>query len=211
MLKSLHPKNANSENGFTLMEVMVAIVILTIGMLGAALLMANVYKNTVRSRYMATAAALANEKLEDLSRFGVGDPRASLAGGSLDPNNPQGAQTQPWNGVTYLVAYYDTVTLSSSTGAMSETRQILYNGGTYFTTQQFTADGIWHWDTTTGYPSTPAQTFSSTGETYLRLWKIDADTPVTGNVLITVNVVLKNDAIQPPVSFEMSMVRPSLN
>jgi len=44
MSQLLRPKNADVEAGFTLMEVMVALVILTIGMMSIALLMANVYK-----------------------------------------------------------------------------------------------------------------------------------------------------------------------
>jgi Tfp pilus assembly protein PilV len=191
------------------MEVMVALTILTIGLMAGALLMANVYKSTARSRYMAMAAALATEKLEDLSRFPNSDPRGSNPGGSLDPNNPQAAQTVTWNSVTYVVPYYDTVTYNNSNGAMAETYQVLYSGATNFTTQQFTADGLWHWDTTSGYPSTPSSTAPTGGLTFKRLWKIDADTPVTGNVLVTVKVVLVQDASEFPVVYQMSMVRPS--
>lgn len=59
---------------------MVAIGVLTVGLMSIAALMANVYKNTVRSRYMSSAARLASEKLEDLTSYGLSDPRAHLAG-----------------------------------------------------------------------------------------------------------------------------------
>ena len=57
--------------GFTLVEVLVAVAILTIGLMASALLMSDTYKYSVRSRYMAEAAQLASEKLKDLSRFPV--------------------------------------------------------------------------------------------------------------------------------------------
>ena len=44
MFQLLRPRNADEEKGFTLLEVMVAILILTIGLMSAAMLMANVYK-----------------------------------------------------------------------------------------------------------------------------------------------------------------------
>jgi len=47
--------------GFSLMEVMIALVVLTIGLMSIALLMTNVYKSTVRSRYMSLAATFASE------------------------------------------------------------------------------------------------------------------------------------------------------
>jgi prepilin-type N-terminal cleavage/methylation domain-containing protein len=55
--------------GFTLVEVLVSIAVLSIGLLAAALLMSITYKYSVRSRYMAEAAQLASEKLEDLGRY----------------------------------------------------------------------------------------------------------------------------------------------
>src|ERR1035438_2310113 len=86
MSQSHLPKNADVQAGFTLVEVMVALVVLTIGMMSMALLMGNVYKSTVRSRYMSLAATFASEKLEDLNSYSLSDPRAHLAGGSLTSN-----------------------------------------------------------------------------------------------------------------------------
>jgi prepilin-type N-terminal cleavage/methylation domain-containing protein len=215
MLQLRLSRNADAKNGFTLMEVMVAMVVLTIGMMSAALLMGNVYRNTVRSRYVAMAAALANEKLEDLSRFSISDPRGSAAGGSLTTNTPPQSVVWTQAGTTVLVDYYDTVTLDNTTGSVSETRQILYNGAIDFTTQTFTADGLWHWDTTSGYPSTPVSTGPTAGVTYNRRWLIQQDTPVQYSELITVLVTCMDTTIAPPgtppITFQMSMVRPSLN
>ena len=205
MSQLLRPKNADVEAGFTLMEVMVALVILTIGMMSIAVLMANVYKGTVRSRYMSLAATMASEKLEDLSSFALSDPRAHLAGGSLTSN--VGPVSQTWNSSTVAVDYYDTVTLDNTSGAMNETYEILNGANVQYVTQSFTADGIWHWDTTSGYPSTPTSTVP-TGITFNRRWVIQANTPVTGVTMITVLVTLMDNYITPPVTFQMSTVRP---
>jgi len=240
MSQSLHltrpcvRKNAGGEAGFTLMEVMVALVVLTIGLMSIAVLMATVYKQAVRSRYASLAAMLASEKLEDLCSFGQNDMRAHLAGGTLT-SNPTTAATvdapvsASWNTTSYVtVTYYDTVTLSntggaaggSTTGAMNESFEILDSSTppkTYYVTQTFTPDGILHWYSTTPftgvdglphyYPSYPSTT-APTGETYLRTWQIQSNTPVAGLTTITVLVSLIDTTMNPPVSFQMSTVRP---
>jgi prepilin-type N-terminal cleavage/methylation domain-containing protein len=205
MFQSLRLKNANVEDGFTLMEVMVALVILTVGLMSGALLMANVYKNTVRSRYMSTAATLASEKLENLSRFANSDPRGSLAGGSL--TSDVGPVSATWNSTTVSVDYYDSVTLDNTNGAMNQTYEILNGTTVKYVTQQFTADGLLHWNTANGLPSAPSTTAPS-GITFKRRWVIEQNTPVTGVQLVTVSVTLMDSTVQPPVTFQMSMVRP---
>jgi prepilin-type N-terminal cleavage/methylation domain-containing protein len=200
------------EAGFTLMECMVALTILTIGMMSIALLMANVYQGTVRSRYMSLASMLASEKLEDLCSYSLSDPRAHLAGGVLASSmaGVQAPASATWNASTITVDYYDTVTFSNSSGAMNETFEILSGTTTNYVTQTFTADGLLHWDSTDGppyYPSKPTTTAPS-GETYLRTWQIQANTPVTGLTTITVLVTLMDDSVKPYVSFQMATVRP---
>jgi Tfp pilus assembly protein PilV len=206
MMKSKFAHNTDVQAGFSLLEAMVAIGVLTLGMGSIAALMTNVYKNTVRSRFMSSAARLASEKLEDLTSYGLSDPRAHLAGGSLTADTPPVSQT--WNSGTVYVDYYDTVTLNSATGAMSETYEILNGTNVQYVTQSFTADGLWHWNTASGYPSAPSSTPPTAGETYDRRWTIQANTPVTGLYMITVLVTLENNAISPPVTFQMSTVRP---
>lgn len=185
---------------------MVAIGVLTVGLMSIAALMANVYKNTVRSRYMLSAARLASEKLEDLTSYGLSDPRAHLAGGSLTADTAPSAQT--WNSGTVYVNYYDTVTLNNATGSMSETYEILNGSNVQYVTQSFAANGILQWNTASGYPSAPSSTAPTVGETYDRRWTIQANTPVTGLYMITVLVTLENGSISPPVTFQMSTVRP---
>ena len=206
MKEQRRARHAHEQAAFTLMEVMVALVILTIGLMSMAVLMANVYKSTVRSRYMSLAATLASEKLEDLSSYGLSDPRAHLPGGSLTSDIAPANQT--WNSGTVSVDYYDTVTLNNATGAMSETYEVLNGANVQFVTQTFTADGLWHWDSASGYPSTPSSTPPTVGETFNRRWVIQANTPVTGLYMITVLVTYVNSSMSPPVTFQMSTVRP---
>ncbi len=79
-------RRASRERGFTLAEVMVAIVILAVGLLGLAALMAQLTGTSGQSRYMGTEVMLASEKLEDLNRLPVGDANLA-AGGSLAADN----------------------------------------------------------------------------------------------------------------------------
>lgn len=212
MSQSRRPNNSEVDAGFSMMEVLVALTILTIGLMAIALLMANVYKDTVRSRYMSLASMLASEKLEDLTSYSLSDPRAHLAGGVLASTFAavQPPSSSTWNGSTITVDYYDTVTFNNSNGGMNETFEILNGATVNYVTQSFTPDGLLHWDHTNGppyYPSTPTTT-APTGETFLRTWQIQADTPSTGLTTITVLVTLMDSTIYPPVTFQISVVRP---
>jgi len=216
------PKKAEVEAGFTLLEVMVALMVLTVGLMSIALLMANVYKQTVRSRYASLASMMATEKMEDLLSYGQSDPRAHLAGGTLTTSISTATLSDTpvnasWNGGTVTVDYYDTVTLNNSssttTPAMQETLEILTTttpATVEYVTQSFYANGILQWDSATGppyYPSAPTTTAPS-GETFLRTWQIQSNTPATNLTTITVLVALIDSTMNPPVSTQISAVRP---
>jgi prepilin-type N-terminal cleavage/methylation domain-containing protein len=80
--------------GFALIETIIAIVILAVGLLGVAALLAKVSGTSVDSRYMGTQVMLASEKLEDLNRA----PKATLVpGGGLAANT--GAYGTYWDQV----------------------------------------------------------------------------------------------------------------
>ncbi len=83
-----HAVSAAANSGFTILEVMVAILVLTIGLVGTAALMSTTVSSTARSHLMSTAALLASEKLEDLSRFDVNDSPVA-PGGSLVAEHDQ--------------------------------------------------------------------------------------------------------------------------
>ena len=63
--------------GFTLVEVLVAILILTVGLLGMAALTVGIIKGNKLSSDLTTATTLAQDKMEDLRRLGYsGTPAA---------------------------------------------------------------------------------------------------------------------------------------
>jgi prepilin-type N-terminal cleavage/methylation domain-containing protein len=200
------PKQTERERGFTLIETVVSIGVLAIGLTAMALLVANSLSGTDRSRYLGLATTLASEKLEDLNRWPENDPNvfvpaASNTAGSLTSdivqNVTSGAVTEP-------VSYYDEVLLSSAGGSVSETRTGLDgSGNVQYTTTSHSANGT----VTTASPSTTPPTTQGM-DNFKRRWIIEKDQPTTGVRRITVLVTLMNQSVQPPVSFQMTMVRP---
>jgi prepilin-type N-terminal cleavage/methylation domain-containing protein len=102
--------HVRKQAGFTLIETMVAIVLLCIGLLSVAALMSQMVRGSSTSRYMSSAAMLASEKLEDLNRYASTDAAvAASPAGSLGADTP---------------GYFDNVVVSTDNGSMTET----YNG-----------------------------------------------------------------------------------
>src|SRR3954470_8139096 len=92
--------NRKRQHGFTLIEVMVSVTILTIGMVSVAALATTMLATGKRSKYMTLASTLASEKLEDLSRWPSDQPQVcvptgSTTAGSLTTDNPPVAITCP--------------------------------------------------------------------------------------------------------------------
>jgi len=97
-------RKKRTQTGFALIEVILAIGILAVGLLGLAALMAQLTGNTTQSRYLGTEVMLASEKLEDLNQLSTND--ASLApGGSLTADN---------------ATYFDFVQVSSDNGIVKD-------------------------------------------------------------------------------------------
>lgn len=59
-----------NEKGFTLLEILIAILILSIGLLGMASLTVGIINGNRFSKDMATATTLAQEKMEEVRRLG---------------------------------------------------------------------------------------------------------------------------------------------
>jgi prepilin-type N-terminal cleavage/methylation domain-containing protein len=108
MEKSLSRRNAQSQRGFTLIETMVAIVVLAIGLMSMAALISQSVRGSTNSRSMSSASMLTTEKLEDLNRYSITDPGVALGGGI-------GAD---------VAGYFDTIQVSTGSGMISEN----YNG-----------------------------------------------------------------------------------
>jgi Tfp pilus assembly protein PilV len=213
-----------------MMEVLIAMGVLSVGLMASALLMSNTYKYSVRSRYMSEAAQLASEKLEDLNRYPVSTSNGTV---SPDPNIfvPSGANYCGIAGVSCVgnlssnaatlaitaqeagaggtesagassgVSYSDEIFLSTANGTLQETYQTVAGASPQYTSLSYSPNGLLPVIQT----STTAPT---TGETFSRRWVIEQDQPIAGVRRITVLVTLVDDTIQPPVKFQMSMVRP---
>jgi type IV pilus assembly protein PilV len=183
MAESVSLRKSRRQRGFTLIETMVAIMVLSIGLVATAALMSTSVSSTSRSHYMSTASMLASEKLEDLDRYNANDSPMA-AGGSLTGD---------------AAGYFDDVQISTNNGNINETTT--QNGVTTVYTQQ-PGGNI----TVTQNASLPAPTPDTL--TFDRRWLITQNSPVNGVRTITVLVTLTNQSLKPPVTFEMSEVRP---
>src|SRR5271154_710031 len=98
-------RKPRAQRGFTLIETMVAILVLTIGLVGTAALMSQSVNMGAHARFVSTAALLASEKMEDLDRFPDNDANLN-PGGSLAAD---------------VAGYSDSVQISSNNGNINET------------------------------------------------------------------------------------------
>lgn len=193
------------QHGFTLIESLAAILVLSIGLVGMAALMSNMMTGGARSRYMSEAAMLASEKLEDLERYPAADPNVAVtsgtSAGSLDSDVSAGVTS---NGGTESVDYFDTIQLSATGGSISETASGKdANGNTNYTTITHAPTG----EITSAVWSTPPAPGADT-LAFERRWMIEKDQPIGGVRRITVLVTLTNPVLVKSVTFQMSMVRP---
>jgi prepilin-type N-terminal cleavage/methylation domain-containing protein len=186
--------------GFTLLEVLVAIGVLSIGLMATAALISRTLQDTVRSRQMSLAAVLASEKLEDLSRWPASDPHVAVPTGGTAGSLTDDVTADVVVGVSVTrVNYFDDVSEGLTPGSFSETVSSLdpTTGRLVYTTTTHSPDG----SITTSISDTPPIQIS-----YKRRWLIEADQPVPGVRRITV-VVTTLDPVRP-VRFQMSTVRP---
>lgn len=62
----MNMRKANNNSGFTLMEVLVAMLILSVGLLGMAALLTGIINSNKLSNRISTATVLAQDKMEDI-------------------------------------------------------------------------------------------------------------------------------------------------
>jgi prepilin-type N-terminal cleavage/methylation domain-containing protein len=188
--------------GFTLLEMMIAITVLAVGMLGLAAMLCTMSTSTETSRYASTASLLASEKLEQLSHYPKKDPRIVVSDGVT-----AGSLTNDQS--TDGIDYFDQVFVSSggsstnSDGLIAETTSGTdANGNPDYTTISQSPNGEVKPPT---HSSTPPS--SSTMLAFKRRWLIEKDVPAQGVCRMTVKVTLENVPKASAVNFQMSMVR----
>lgn len=183
--------NRRRASGFTLIETLIAVTILTAGLLALGGLVARTASTADSSRYMSTQSLLVSEKLDDLNRLPATDSEIAVPVGTTAGS--LGADVD---------GYFDTVELSSGNGSMVETWTSLDGAGnTVYTTTTHNPDGVVLEVASNAPPATNPSTL-----TFKRRWVIEKDTPIVGVRRITVAVTLN---VNPPAApFQMSMVRP---
>ena len=92
-------KAVSDEHGFTLLEIFIAILLLTVGLLGTAALTTGVVRGNIDSRLLTSATAIGQSCLEENRRVGYASAGAVPTGGS---NSCQtGNSTVTANGVSF--------------------------------------------------------------------------------------------------------------
>ncbi len=201
--------------GFSMLEVVIALAILSVGVMAAAALTVKMLGTGRQSKYMSLAATLASEKLEDLNRYSPNDPQVCVPAGvasvgSLSQPIVQSTTCTAGTGLTDTVAYYDTVNIgvsesnsdcpNATAGCFSETTTGITGGNNSYTTTYHSPDG---------QIVTPAATSTAPANmTFQRNWIIEGNTPVTGTRRVTVLVTLLDKTVVPTVTYQMSLVRP---
>ena len=79
-MKSVILRLSHDQQGFTLIELFTAIVLLTIGLLGTAALTAGVVKGNIASRNVSTATAIAQSCFQENRRVGYTNAGTSASG-----------------------------------------------------------------------------------------------------------------------------------
>jgi prepilin-type N-terminal cleavage/methylation domain-containing protein len=186
MAMSKHSK-VRCERGFTLLETLIAIVILTVGLLALAGFMSKMDLASNQSRYMGNVTLLASEKLESLNKVAKSDPVLAV-GGSL---------TADVNG------YNDQVAVSVGDGVFQEQVEGDYDPVTGKTaTEIYTQgpDGVFHND----------KPMAANTPVFTRRWLIENGSDVglpASTKRITVLVTAPSQGAGKPATVQMSMVR----
>lgn len=204
METSLLLRNTQHERGFSLIETVVAISVLSVGLLSLGALMARMLSTTTRSGFMSTAMQLASEKLEDLNRYPFNDPNIAITSGATAGSLTADVVTSvvSSDGESHSVVYWDEVRFSVTGGAVTEVKSKIVGGATQYDISTHQPDGTVSWQL--GQTTLPSV---NNMIRYKRRWIIEKDQPITGVRRVTVLVTLQNP-VATPVTAQMSMVRP---
>jgi len=174
------------ESGFSLIEAIVATIVLTIGVVGVAATIGSAVRTTDDSKYTTIASTLVTEKMEDLSRWPANDTSVS-AGGSLTADT---------------AGYFDNISMAADGGNYTEVSGT--TGSYVVVTINPQNNPVPSSATVATSPAVPV--------TFDRRWLIETGPTVNGVVLTgarRITVWIQSvGAIKPPITFQMSMVRP---
>ncbi len=182
---------APSERGFTLLEVLIAMFVLSTGLIALSSLAAQNLNGTARSRYTSLASTYASEKLEDLNQWPTTDPDVCVSSGGTAGSLTTDSQVSSvtCNGVTTTgtMNYYDDVQIADTNGKVCETVSTIVSGAESYVTTCHTAGGQ---ITSTSSPTANGADVGTIA--FHRRWTIEMDQPITNVRRVTVLVTLEN-------------------
>lgn len=195
--------NRQDSKGFSLVEVLISMAIMTVGLLGVAALIGSTLAAGAQARYMNIANVLASEKLDNLNKLPASDANVQGGGSLAGPATCAAGDD-----------YCDQVVVSELSGANYETQTQNVNGVNQTTTIVHTNNGCIDTPANCGVPAP-----TGNGNIFTRRWLITPNPVITdpggnpralpGGRRITVLVSLSgNQPGKLPVTFQMSMVRP---
>ncbi len=100
------PERLQADGGFTLVEVLISMLILTIGMMAIAGLLAVTTQMQIGAREAARSTRLAQDKIDELMKLNFSSDPAVAVGGDLDANATNYSETPidgsgtPLDGIT---------------------------------------------------------------------------------------------------------------
>jgi type IV pilus assembly protein PilV len=116
-----------TQDGFTLIEIFIAILLLTIGLLGTAALTTGVVRGNLESKNMTTATSIAQTCLEENRRVGYANAGAVPVGGSNSCQS--GNATVSFNGISFSRTLTVTPTPADATNIRTLTVTVTWAEG----------------------------------------------------------------------------------
>lgn len=188
--------HASGQSGFSMIEMLIAIIVLSVGLLSLAGFMSRTEMTTGQSRYVNTAALLCSEKLEELSGLSPNSNEIRIVSGHAAGGLTSDESTTI-NGD--IISYYDQVTISAANGSIRETK--VDADGKYMTIMQ-KPNGIAKQEILTSPPADDGGTI-----TFQRHWLIENNVSGLPAQVRRITVLVEYPSGAGKATYQMSMVR----